>query len=93
MHTNVAKFDRSNVDGGLFSDVDPLRRYRQTNDFTRELTELCRKHGVAVVGGRIEQIDLDWKEPDAEQWEQYAVNEDDFLVRGFWNQHAKAVVR
>ena len=85
MSGNLATLERRNADTGLFSDVDPLGRYRQTNDFTRELTDLCRKHGIAISGARIERLDLDWKGPDAEQWEQYAVNEDDFLMRGFWN--------
>ena len=76
-----------------FSDADPMQRYRLLNDFTRDLTELCRKHGIAISGAQIEPIDLDWNGADAEKWEQYAINEDDFLVRGFWNQHSKAVVR
>ncbi len=76
-----------------FSDADPMQRYRLLNDFTRDLTELCRKYGIAISGAQIESIDLDWNGADAEKWEQYAINEDDFLVRGFWNQHPKAVVR
>ncbi len=84
---------RDDQSENLFSDVDPLRRYRKISQFTEELTDLCRKHGVAIVGGRVEQLDVSWKGPDAEQWEQYAINEDDFLVRGFWNQHSREAAR
>ncbi len=64
------------------------QRCRHTNEFTRALTELSRKFGIAIVGGQLEALDLAWNGPDAEKWEQYAINEDNFLVRGFWNQHS-----
>jgi FPC/CPF motif-containing protein YcgG len=81
------------ADTGNFSAVEPMARHRLTTEFTRELTDLCRKHAVAIDGGRLESLDLNWNGPDAEKWEQYALNEDDFLVRGFWNQHPRAIVR
>jgi hypothetical protein len=77
----------------MFSEVGAMERYRMVNDFTRELTELCRRHGVAIDGGWLVPLDMEWKGPDAEKWEQYAINEDDGLVRGFWNQHPSLVVR
>jgi hypothetical protein len=69
----------------MLSDVPPGRRYRKMNDFTRELDALTRRYGLAMYGARIEPIDLSWDGPDAEKWEQYALNEDDVLVRGFWD--------
>jgi hypothetical protein len=60
----------------LFSDVPTSQRCRQTNEFTNALTELSRKYGVAIVGGQIEPINVSWNGPDAEKWEQYAINED-----------------
>jgi hypothetical protein len=77
----------------VLSDADPMDRYRPLNAFTHDLTALCGKYGVAIEGGRLELINIHWNNVDAEKWEQYAINEDDFLVRGFWNQHAKAIVR
>ncbi len=75
------------------SEVDATRRYRLVNDFTRDLTELCRKYGLAIYGGKVERMDIGWRNHDAEIWEQYALNEDDVLVRGFWNQHPTVVER
>lgn len=75
------------------SEVDPTRRYRLVNSFTCELTELSRKFGLAIYGGRVERMDIGWRNSDAEMWEQYALNEDDVLVRGFWNQHPTVVER
>ena len=95
--TNFAVYNEpaDELDGrdGMFSEIDPMQRYRLINDFTRELTELCCKHGVAIYGGQLAPLDLQWDGPDAEKWEQYALNEDDTLVRGFWNQHPTAVER
>lgn len=61
-----------------------------TNDFTRALDELTRKYGVALVGARVEPIDLSWDGPDAEKWAQYAVRDDGRLERGFWDAAIKA---
>jgi hypothetical protein len=69
----------------MLSDVPPSRRYRKMSEFTRELDTLTRKYGLALYGARVEPIDLSWDGPDAEKWEQYALNEDDVLVRGFWD--------
>lgn len=77
----------------LLDYADPTQRYRLLNDFTRELTDLCRKHGVAIYGGQLIPMNMDWHGPDAEKWEQYALNEDDFLVKGFWNQHPTVIER
>lgn len=77
----------------FLSSVPVAERCRQTNEFTRALTELSRKYGIVVVGGQLEPISLEWDGPDAEKWEQYAINEDNFLVRGFWNQHVTASAR
>jgi hypothetical protein len=54
--------------------------------FTSALTAVCLEHGVAIDGGRVVQMDMTWSGPDAEKWEQYAVDSDGALVRGFWNQ-------
>lgn len=77
----------------MLSDIDPRKRVRIVNEFTRDLTELSRKHGLAIVGGYVVSLDMAWNGPDAEKWEQYALNEDDFLVRGFWNQHPRVIER
>jgi hypothetical protein len=55
--------------------------------FTRALTALCQEHGVAIHGGYVAEIDMTWSGPDAEKWEQYAIDSDGaLLLRGFWNQ-------
>ena len=56
----------------------------QTSDLTRELDAISRKYGIAIVGGRIQPIDMSWDAPDAEQWAQYGLTSDGSLVRGFW---------
>jgi hypothetical protein len=58
---------------------DPLTR----TAFTRELAELCRKHGVGIEGGCIWEMDLSWTGPDADIRAEYAVDVDGLLVRTF----------
>lgn len=57
-----------------------------TNAFTAALTALCQEHGVAIHGGTVAPLDAAWNGPDAERWEQYAVDDTGALLRGFWNQ-------
>ena len=79
----------SNIDANkLLSNVPHSKRHRKMNEFTRELDALTRRHGLALYGAHVEPIDLSWNGPDAEKWEQYALNEDDVLVRGFWDAKA-----
>jgi hypothetical protein len=65
---------------------------RTTNEFTRALTDLCFQYGVAIEGGTILQMDMGWDGPDAEKWEQYALD-GNAIVRGFWNQDPTVIVR
>jgi hypothetical protein len=57
----------------------------RTSDFTRDLDELSRKHGLVLVGARVAPIDLSWNGPDAEKWAQYAITDAGILERGFWD--------
>jgi len=66
---------------------------RSTTAFTRALTALCLEHGAAIDGGHVVQMDMTWNGPDAEKWEQYAVDSDGALLRGFWNQDSKVSER
>lgn len=54
--------------------------------FAVALGDLCREHGVAIDGGSVRPIDMDWNGPDAEKWEQYAIGDSGVLLRGFWDQ-------
>lgn len=65
---------------------------KTTNDFTRALTDLCFQHGVAIEGGTVVPFNMAWNGPDAEKWEQYAID-GDALVRGFWNQDPTVIVQ
>lgn len=68
----------------LLSKVPHDKRHREMNEFTKELDALTLRYGLALYGARAVPIDLAWDGPDAEKWERYALNEDDVLVRGFW---------
>jgi hypothetical protein len=52
-------------------------------DFTRELTDLCRRHGIGIEGGHIWEMDTKDTGPDADANAEYAINEDGYLVRTF----------
>jgi hypothetical protein len=52
-------------------------------DFTRELTDLCRKHGVGIEGGHVWEMDSKDTGPDADINPEYAINEEGYLVRTF----------
>lgn len=77
----------------MATEVDPLKRHRTMTHFTLALDKLSREHGFVIEGGYVRSIDLNWRACDAEQWEQYALNEDNFLVRGFWNHHLRSTSR
>ena len=58
-------------------------RPAERTDFTRELTELCRRHAVGIEGGRVWGMDAAWKAPDADASAEYAIDADGGLVRTF----------
>jgi hypothetical protein len=61
------------------SDGETLR----IDDFTRELTELCRKHAVGIEGGQVWEMDMADTDHLADRWAMYAVDGEGNLVRTF----------
>jgi hypothetical protein len=61
------------------SDGETLR----IDDFTRELTELCRKHAVGIEGGQVWEMDMADTDHLADRWAMYAIDGEGNLVRTF----------
>jgi hypothetical protein len=55
----------------------------ELNAFTRELTELCRKHAVGIEGGQVWEMDMADTDHLADRWAMYAIDGEGNLVRTF----------